>query len=188
MTPETGEWLLQLARDSIAAGLDGASLEVPHRPVDAEAPGACFVTLERHGALRGCIGTLQAHQPLWRDVMHNARAAALEDPRFPPLDTAELADTFISLSLLGPAEPLEPADRESLKQQLSPGKHGLIISAEGKKATFLPAVWEQLPDADAFIDQLKAKAGLPAGFPDERMTCQRYTVEKLTENPSRRRR
>lgn len=182
MNADAGKWLLHLARNTIAAAVRGRPPPpVRERPAGVDDNGACFVTLTREGQLRGCIGSLEAHRPLYSDVVENARAAAMRDPRFPPLRQAELDVTTISLSILDPAEPLPASDRAGLKANLTPGIHGLTLSAGERRATFLPAVWEQLPDADDFIDQLKRKAGLPVTWPDRQLRCERYTVTCFSE-------
>ena len=138
-------------------------------------PGAAFVTLrDQQGALRGCIGSLHAEDPLVVDVADNAVKAALADPRFPPVTPAELDRLTVELSVLSPLAPLTATSWDDLRRQLRPGVDGLVIAAGRHRATFLPAVWEQLPDPDEFLDHLWRKAGLrprtwPAG-----MAVQRY--------------
>ena len=140
---------------------------------------ATFVTLRRAGELRGCVGTLEAVRPLVVDVAHNAWAAAFRDPRFPPLETAERAGLDIHLSILCPAEPLDFGSEEDLLGQLRPGVDGLILEEGGCRGTFLPAVWEALPEPRAFLRELKRKAGLPADHWSDRIRARRYTVESL---------
>jgi len=115
--------------------------------------GACFVTLESSGSLRGCIGSLNARRPLAEDVLHNARAAAFDDPRFPPLHGAELAGVEISISVLTPPEPFPVKNEADLLQSLRPGVDGLLLEDGAYRATFLPSVWEQLPTPAAFLAQ-----------------------------------
>ena len=117
-------------------------------------------TLTQDGRLRGCIGSLEAQRPLGEDVRHNARAAALSDPRFPPLTRAEVAGTRIEVSLLSTPKPLAFADHADLIAQLRPGEDGLILECGGARGTFLPQVWESLPDPEQFVAELKRKAGL----------------------------
>ncbi len=158
--------LLELAADAIhrAAHAHAAGSLAPERePAPLADPGASFVTLKRGDTLRGCIGTLEAHRPLAADVLHNARAAALDDPRFPPLRAAELEGLSYSVTLLTPARPMEAHHRTALLDQLQPGQDGLVIQAGARRATFLPAVWEHLPDPEAFLDALLQKAGLAHG-------------------------
>ncbi|WP_018880027.1 MULTISPECIES: AmmeMemoRadiSam system protein A [unclassified Thioalkalivibrio] len=157
------ERLLELAADAIhRAAHDHAAdgIALAEEPAPLADPGASFVTLKRGDALRGCIGSLEAHRPLATDVQHNARAAALHDPRFPRLRPEELVGLEYSVTLLSAAHPVDAPHREALLQQLQPGRDGLVIQAGTRRATFLPAVWEQLPDPEAFLDALLQKAGL----------------------------
>lgn len=180
MPTEKGPLLTALARAAIATGFGEPLPTLPH-PAWLDAPGACFVTLTEAGKLRGCIGSLQAQRPLWEDVFHNARAAAFADPRFPPLEARELPHVRIEVSLLGTPQELHFSDEADALRQLRPGLDGVIFHGGGGRATFLPQVWEQLPDPRQFLAQLKRKAGLPADFwgPDVRLLT--YPVEKFHE-------
>lgn len=180
MTPEQKHQLLGLARQSIAYGVEhGRVMPVPDGDPVLARPGACFVTLNRHGELRGCIGSLQAWRPLLADVVDNAYKAAFEDPRFPPLSREELADLQIHLSLLSPTEPMHFTSEQDLLRQLRPGIDGLVLEDGWRRATFLPQVWESLPDPAAFLSQLKRKAGLPAHHWSDTLRAERYTVESI---------
>jgi hypothetical protein len=139
------------------------------------------VTLTQRGELRGCIGSLQAWRPLLQDVQDNARNAAFRDPRFSQLRKEELPITRVEVSLLTPAEPMSFHDEADALAQLRPEIDGVIFSASGRRSTFLPQVWEQLPDPAVFMAHLKQKAGLPAGYwgPDVRL--ERYAVKKWKE-------
>ncbi len=182
---EHGAKLLELARASIARALGSDA----RKPVSDEAWlsewRATFVTLKQGGDLRGCVGAIQAHRLLAEDVIANARAAAFDDPRFEPMRRDELARTDIEVSLLSTPRRLLFEDHDGLVAQLRPGVDGLILEhgsgAAAQRATFLPQVWEALPDAEQFLAQLKRKAGFP---PDERTTRFRikcYTVMKWRE-------
>ncbi len=177
MLPATQRWLLALAREAITTAFNNTMPRVDDPPREAKARRACFVTLTRHGALRGCIGSLTAQRPLYEDVIMNARAAAFHDPRFPPLSPDELPHITIELSVLTPPQPVafDPRHPETLR-----GK-GVVLSKNGRSATFLPSVWEQLPTPEEFLSQLCIKAGLP---PDEwrrGVSIQSYTAEKFSE-------
>jgi AmmeMemoRadiSam system protein A len=148
------------------------SLYPPH----LHEPRATFVTLRRHGELRGCTGSLEATRPLVADVVHNACRSAFGDPRFPPLSEAELVGLAISVSLLSPLERLRVASEQELLGALRPGIDGLVLSDAGACATFLPSVWESLPEPPAFLDALRRKAGLPPGHWSETIRFERYTV------------
>jgi AmmeMemoRadiSam system protein A len=176
-----GPVLLALARAAIASELGRPQAAEAGAPWLREA-GACFVTLTRAGALRGCIGTLEAHRPLRDDVRANAVAAAVRDPRFAPLGLHELDHTEVEVSLLSPMQAL-PFDSEGeALARLRPGVDGLVFEFGGRRSTFLPQVWEQLPDAPTFMAQLKRKAGLPADFWHAGVRLQRYTVTRWQES------
>ena len=180
-TAEHGRTLLGIARDSIEAAL-GVS---PRKPLpDAlwlKPVRASFVTLTQNGGLRGCIGSLEAHRPLGEDVSHNARAAALSDPRFAPLAREELAATRVEVSILATPKLLAFADHADLIAQLRPGEDGLILECGGARGTFLPQVWESLPDPEQFVAELKRKAGLEPGVSTAKCRIQRYGVLKWKE-------
>ena len=148
------------------------SLYPPH----LHEPRATFVTLRLHGELRGCTGSLKATRPLVADVVHNACRSAFGDPRFAPLSEAELAGLAISISLLSPLEPLCVASEQGLLEALRPGIDGLVLTDGGACATFLPSVWESLPERQAFLDALRRKAGLSPGHWSETIRFERYTV------------
>lgn len=142
-----------------------------------KAPGAAFVTLHRVGALRGCIGHLEAIQPLVLDVADNAFAAAFRDPRFPPLEPWELEGLEVDISVLTPPEALKFQDEPDLLRQLRPGLDGLILEDRGHRGTFLPAVWEGLPEPGRFLAELKRKAGLAATYWSPTIKVSRYRTE-----------
>jgi len=175
-----GKALLISARNAIAANFG-----LPPQPVtpmpELAALGASFVTLTQNGQLRGCIGSLQAQRPLANDVAENAFAAAFRDQRFPPLSEQELSRTRVEVSLLTAAEPFPVRSEEDALTRLRPGIDGLILSYGRRRATFLPQVWESLPEPRQFIAQLKLKAGLAADFWDPELTLARYGVRKWKE-------
>lgn len=177
--------LLEIARASIRHGLrHDRALTV--NPAEYSTPlcveRASFVTLERDGQLRGCIGTLTASQPLAQDVAVHAYAAAFEDPRFPPLRPEELPELAVFISVLSPPESLRFHSEPDLLAQLQPGVDGLILQFRRHRATFLPAVWEQLPEPVQFLTQLKHKAGLPADFWSPELRVERYVAEYFGED------
>jgi len=177
--------LLALARRSIEHGLEtGKSLQVASGdfPPALQDERACFVTLNRAGALRGCIGHLEAIQPLVSDVVENAYAAAFRDPRFPPLGSNELRDLELHISVLAPAVPIKFASEEELVRQLRPGLDGLILEERSRRGTFLPSVWDALGEPQAFLDHLKIKAGLPANYWSDRIKIYRYETESFSED------
>jgi hypothetical protein len=185
---DRGEVLLAIARESLAEAFEGTGESRPARqdaPWLAE-PGATFVTLTRGGELRGCIGSLEPHRPLGEDVRANARAAAFRDPRFPPLAAAELPRVTIEVSLLGPAVPLAVTSEAEALARLRPERDGVILEYGEARATFLPQVWEQLPDPRSFVAHLKQKAGLPPSFWSPELRLWTYEVTKWEETPSHR--
>lgn len=177
---EHGEALLKVARNAIANHL--GEPEKPHaiHPWMHE-PGACFVTLTQQGSLRGCIGSLEAHRPLVEDVRANAVAAAVRDPRFAPMQAEELPRTRIEVSWLSPAEPIMFESETHVLAQLRPGIDGVILEYGHARGTFLPQVWESLPQPAEFLSHLKRKAGLPVSFWHEDIRLSRYTVSKWKE-------
>jgi hypothetical protein len=184
LAPPLRRRLLAVARDAIRHGLE-TSRPPPLDPCAEAAalrvPRAAFVTLELDGRLRGCIGHLEATQPLVRDVSENAFAAAFRDPRFPPLGRAELDPLHISISVLTPATELGFDDETDLIARLVPGVDGLILADRGRRGTFLPQVWEQLPEPRDFLRRLKEKAGLPADHWSDDLRIWRYRTESFGE-------
>ncbi len=182
-TAEQRNTILALARDSISCGLDqGHALAVdPSRfDDDLQAVRACFVTLHKQGALRGCIGSLNAHRALVTDIAENAYAAAFRDPRFAPVTRDELAELDISVSILTPAQPMQFKDEQDLIEQLRPGEDGLILEDDTHRGTFLPAVWQQLPQAADFLRHLKIKAGLPPDYWSQAIRVSRYHAQNIS--------
>jgi len=176
------QYLLQLAHDSISHGLhSGRPLTIEASEVESELwrPRASFVTLHKLGQLRGCIGSLEAHRPLAEDVCENAFAAAFRDPRFNAVNESELEQLQIDISVLTPATPMQFSSQQQLIDQLQPGIDGLILQEGGRRGTFLPSVWEQLPDASQFLQHLKLKAGLPADYWSDSIKISRYTTELI---------
>jgi AmmeMemoRadiSam system protein A len=177
-TSNERDTLLGLARDSIREGLSGQKLAVRAEEYSPalRTPGASFVTLHIERELRGCIGSLEARAPLALDVVSNAWSAAFRDPRFEPLSSAEYERLDIHLSVLTLPEPMQFTSEEDLLGQLRPGVDGLVIEESYRRGTFLPSVWEQLPDPREFLRYLKRKAGLPAEYWSENMRVSRYTT------------
>ncbi|HVT74424.1 MAG TPA: AmmeMemoRadiSam system protein B [Lacunisphaera sp.] len=166
-TPAERQELLSLARRALRTAADTGGLPAVTGaglpPVLAE-PRACFVTLTLGGELRGCIGNLEPRLPLWRAVIDNARNAALRDPRFRPVQPGEVDAIAIEISVLTKPEPLAFHSPEDLLRQLRPAEDGVVLQLPGGAgATFLPQVWEQLPDKVTFLDRLAEKAGASAG-------------------------
>jgi len=185
LTAEEKEILLRLARSAMEKGVRGEELplvDLETMPAHLTEPGASFVTLTIHGDLRGCIGALEPSQPLATDVCEHAVAAALDDPRFMPVRADELASIEIEISRLTMPNKLEYADPEDLQARLRPGVDGVILRDGRRRATFLPQVWEKLPDKAAFLDHLCAKMGAtPDTWRHRHLEVETYQVEEFHE-------
>ncbi|MEQ8899219.1 MAG: AmmeMemoRadiSam system protein A [Roseovarius sp.] len=176
--------LLKAARQALTSHITKCKL--PHVETDSFAPplqghGASFVTLQKDGKLRGCIGSLTAHQPLIADVIENTRKSATEDPRFPPVTTEELDHITLKIAVLSPSEPMPVKDEADLLARLEPGRDGLILSDKGRRGVFLPMVWDSLPAPEAFLAALKQKAGLPRDHWSDRLQFRRFCAESFAE-------
>ena len=178
--PALGRALLVRARNALAADLGLPARDEPDHAALAM-PGATFVTLTEGGALRGCIGSLEAWRSLDEDVRANARAAAFRDPRFTPVGRDEWPRLGVEVSLLSVPVPMSVADEADALAQLRPGVDGLVFEAAGRRSTFLPQVWDSLPDPHDFLTQLKLKAGLSPDYWSPEVKLQRYQVEKWME-------
>ena len=179
------EALLSVAHNAISHGLTkGAPAAVDFssysKPLQGQA--ASFVTLKFAGSLRGCIGTLQAVRPLVADVNENAYAAAFRDPRFLPLSERELKGLHISISILSSPEPISFLSEQDLLSQIRVGIDGLILEEDYHRGTFLPAVWESLPDPRAFLRQLKIKAGLHPDYWSTTLRIHRYQTDVINRD------
>ena len=181
------KFLLNLARDTITLelnGTDNETFDLGAVPAPLQSPGAAFVTLHtRSGALRGCIGSLQARRSLVEDVCNNALAAAFEDPRFPSLTARELPDIVIEISVLSAPQPLAYVGSDDLLQKLRPRIDGVVLESGWHRATFLPQVWDQLPTPVEFLRNLCYKAGLPGdAWRSGELKISTYQVEEFSEN------
>jgi AmmeMemoRadiSam system protein A len=188
LTLEEQRTLLRIAREALERGVKGEKLP---RLDDASLPshlredGASFVTLTMRGQLRGCIGALEPYQPLAEDVREHAVAAALEDPRFPPVSERELNAIEIEVSRLTRPIPLEYKDAEDLLSKLRPHVDGVILRDAFRRATFLPQVWEKIPDPAEFLDNLCYKMGAsPDLWRRKHLEVLIYQVEEFREQPN----
>jgi len=176
--------LIDVAHDALRHGVQQrCALEVDAEAYPAALRGryAVFVTLFHNQMLRGCVGALQPRRTLVQDTAASAFAAGFEDPRFSPLTPADLSNIRVELSVLDAPRPMTFTDEADLLRQVRPGVDGLILTSNGHQGTFLPAVWEQLPEPARFLAHLKAKAGLPGGVLPAGAVVQRYTVTKVEE-------
>ena len=185
LNPEERKLLLEQARKALTSGVSGA----PLRPLNLEIfppklrqPGVTFVTLTIDDHLRGCVGALEAYQPLVEDVREHAVAAALEDFRFPPVTPNEVTKISIEISRLTPPEPLKYDNPDELLAKLRPGIDGVVIKDGLRRATFLPQVWEKLPSPATFLRHLCQKMGAPSDlWRQKKLEVLIYQVEEFHE-------
>ncbi|WP_428035095.1 AmmeMemoRadiSam system protein A [Amphritea sp.] len=178
------QFLLQLARETVARGVSGLEPQRPSAeniPEGVERSRACFVTLKLDGRLRGCIGNLEANSSLVDAVLRNSYLAAFRDQRFDPVSAAELAKLQYEISVLTPMVPLPVSSEADLLAKIRPGIDGLLFEAEGHRSTFLPSVWEQLNQPKNFLNQLRQKAGLAADYWSDDVQCWIYQAIKIGE-------
>ncbi|MDH3642793.1 MAG: AmmeMemoRadiSam system protein A [Gammaproteobacteria bacterium] len=185
--PAARQTLLGVARKAIDLGLDSHGAIDASVVVDIDGlqpqlrePRATFITLRKFAALRGCTGSLEPRRPLVEDVAENACHTAFDDPRFPQLVRAELDDVRVEISILSPLSEMRVSSERDLLDRLNPVM-GLVIESAGRRGTFLPKVWESLPDPAEFLAELKHKAGIPVGsWPDD-VRVLRYHTETFAE-------
>lgn len=174
--------LLELAKAAIEERFGGAPIDKEayyRRDAQLREQRAVFVTLKQEGQLRGCIGSLIPHRSLLEDIIANARAAAFSDPRFMPLEADEWRQTQIELSLLGLPYAIEYGDEADLRTKVRPGIDGVILELEGRRATFLPSVWEELETFELFFAHLCRKAGLEQGCLARHPHISLYQAQKI---------
>ena len=171
-----GTLLAWLAAGAVGARLRGLAVpDAAPEPEPLREPGASFVTLECGGRLRGCVGSLDAVRPLWRDVVRNA-LRAMHDPRLPAVTPADWPELDVKVSVLTRPETVPVVGADDLLASLRPGVDGLLLTEGRRRASFLPAVWEKLPEPDRFLDALLVKGGWPAGYWSPGLRAQRYTT------------
>ena len=179
------EILLKTARQAIknrAKGEKTSRLNLDEYSPIMREKGACFVTLTIKGVLRGCVGSLEATQPLLMDVQERAIGAAFNDPRFPSLTLAELDSVQVEISRLTKPEVLEYSSAQDLQEKLRPGIDGVILRHQSHRATFLPQVWEQLETPELFLSQLCLKMGFDSSaWKNTRLLVEIYQAEKFSE-------
>jgi AmmeMemoRadiSam system protein A len=185
LTEEEKQILLRLAREALVLGVNGRQippLDLTGLPPRLQQTGASFVTLTERGELRGCIGTLDPYQPLAEDVREHAVAAALHDYRFPPVRHHEVVNIQIEISRLTLPQPLEYKDPDELVKRLRPNIDGVVLRDGMRRATFLPQVWEKLPDPASFLTYLCEKMGAPGHLWRRRpLQVFTYQVEEFRE-------
>jgi AmmeMemoRadiSam system protein A len=185
-TPEERRFLLNLARKTVQevvtsqrlSEIDGSGLSS-----NLTEPKGCFVTLNKKGQLRGCIGHIFPQEPLYKAVMDNARSAAVQDYRFDPVRPEELAEIEIEVSVLTVPQPLHFDSPDDLLEKLRPHVDGVVLQIGRRGATYLPQVWEQLPDKEEFLSRLSMKAGLPgSAWRSSTTKILTYQVEAFKES------
>jgi AmmeMemoRadiSam system protein A len=177
--------LLELARAAIKGAVLKGKVPKPDPaslPKEFSEPTACFVTLTKRGMLRGFIGHIFAQEPLYLAVMNNARGAAMRDYRFNPVEPSELGELELEISILTEPQPFEYSSPEELLTKLRPHQDGVVLKVGGRMATYLPQVWEHLPEPVAFLNSLAQKAGLPDGaWREAGAKILTYQVEAFSE-------
>ena len=179
---EARRHLLDIAARSIRHGVAkgrACAVDLDRLPPALGERRATFVTLHAKGRLRGCIGSLEAKRPLAADVAHNAHAAASADPRFSPVRKDELDGIGIKVSVLSPPVPMQVGSEGDLVARLRPGVDGLILQDGDRRATYLPSVWEGIPEPESFVRELAKKAGWAAGHWSDAVRVWRYTTEEF---------
>ncbi|MGH9118539.1 MAG: AmmeMemoRadiSam system protein A [Acidimicrobiales bacterium] len=187
LTPEDADALLWYAVAAVRSGLERRpvpGIEVPTAAA-LKAIGATFVTLERGRRLLGCIGTIDAVRPLYEDAMTNAYKSAFADPRLPAVTPDDYAAMDVKVSVLGPTEPMAAATRDELVAGLEPGRDGVLIVADGFRATFLPSVWPRVASTGEFVELL-LKKGRPSGGWVPGLRAFRYRASEYTQSGPRR--
>lgn len=174
------DYVIEVCKTSILAGLNNEGVPKLEKPPEVfNELGACFVTLEKHGDLRGCIGSIIAHRPLINDLVQNAQNSAFSDPRFHPLRKEEFEELSIDISLLSAPEKMNFNDEADLLEQIRPYVDGIIIKDGGYQSVYLPSVWEQLPDKKLFLESLKIKAGMHPKHFSPTFEALRFTTEYI---------
>jgi len=180
-------YMIDIAKDAIKEELIGKKLidkqDLLKKHPELANKGAVFVTIEKRGNLRGCIGSLVAHRTLIDDLVANAKSAAFSDPRFPPLTLEEFesSDFSLEVSVLSEPKELPYKDTADLKSKIRPNIDGVILKQGNHQATFLPQVWEQLPRFEDFFAHLCHKAGLEPNCLEGHPQIYTYEVQKIKE-------
>lgn len=179
------KYLIEIAKDAIREDLSGKKIIDKEALVKAHPElakkWATFVTLEENQSLRGCIGSLISHRPLIDDLISNAKSAAFKDSRFHPVSAEEFEKLTVEVSLLSEPQQIAYTDRKDLRRKIKVGMDGVILKKNDRLATFLPQVWEQLPDFEAFFAHLCQKAGLESGCLEQHPDILIYRVDKIKE-------
>jgi AmmeMemoRadiSam system protein A len=184
LSAEQQKVLLALAQQSLKSGLSqagAAKIKIQDYDNELQKVAASFVTLHINGNLRGCVGRLEASRPLVEDISENAYGAGFEDSRFSPLQDNELSLLDIHISILTTPQKLQVKDEKDLFKKLRPGLDGLVLREGGRRSTFLPSVWDSLPDVEEFVAALKHKGGWSKNYWSSKILVQTYQVEEFGE-------
>ncbi|CAM2785337.1 AmmeMemoRadiSam system protein A [Vibrio mytili] len=175
--------LLEMAWRVLDNALQGHGLQLPPEPTEPQllVPAACFVTLHQNGQLRGCIGSLEATEPLWLNVCHNTYSSGFRDRRFLPLSAEDRAGLSLDISILSDLIPMKNEGEPALLAKLRPSKDGLLLEDEFHHAVFLPSVWEVLPTAEQFVTALKQKGGWPQSYWHNHIKLYTFTTEVIRD-------
>ncbi|MGC8841460.1 MAG: AmmeMemoRadiSam system protein B [Candidatus Sumerlaeaceae bacterium] len=189
LTHEEGAIVVRLARAALEEAVRShkrLQVDATTLPASLKVPKGCFVTLTKHGELRGCIGHIFPQEPLYLAVIDNSWAAALEDPRFSPVTPYELPSIEVEVSVLTVPKPLQFSSPQDLLAKLRPYRDGVVLKIGSAMATFLPQVWEQLPDKEMFLAHLSRKAGrLPDAWRGPNVSVMTYEVQAFHEGEHR---
>ncbi len=192
LTEQEQKILLDIARSAIQSTIKGSQpvpmeevlekFDLKYIPPQLQKDGATFVTITKDEELRGCIGTLEAYQPLFEDVREHAIAAATQDYRFSPIGIEELSQIKIEISYLSEPEDFNYKDSQELLEKVRPNIDGVTFIDGQRRATFLPQVWDKLPNKEAFFDHLCLKMGVPINtWRKGKLLVQIYQVEEFHE-------
>ncbi|MBR9786460.1 MAG: AmmeMemoRadiSam system protein A [Vibrionaceae bacterium] len=183
LSQEAKTCLLEMVWQVLDEALRGNGLQLPPEPDYKELlePAASFVTLQHHGKLRGCIGSLQTNEPLWLNVCKNAYSSGFQDSRFPPLTPNDRAGLNVDISVLSDLVPIKNHGEATLLAALRPGIDGLLLEDEWHRAVFLPSVWEVLPTSEQFVRALKRKGGWPETYWNEDIVLHRFTTAVISD-------
>ncbi|MBR9872733.1 MAG: AmmeMemoRadiSam system protein A [Vibrionaceae bacterium] len=183
LSQEAKTRLLQMVWQVLDEALRGNGLYLPPEPDLKELlkPAACFVTLQYHGKLRGCIGSLQANEPLWLNVCKNAYSSGFKDSRFPPVTLSDRAGLSVDISVLSELVPLKNHGEATLLATLRPGIDGLLLEDDWHRAVFLPSVWEVVSSPEQFLLELKRKGGWPDTYWNEDIVIHHFTTTVISE-------
>ena len=180
LTKEDKNVLKSAARDALMHSINHSEelpVSLPEFPATLHIHQNTFVTLKYKGKVIGCMGSLEADRPLVKDVVHHTFSASYYDPRFPDLKAIDPKKIEIHISLLSPIEEIKFSSEPELLSKICPGKDGLLMCENQQRGTFLPAVWESIPDPESFLKELKRKAGLPVDYWSDTIKVYRYTTE-----------